>query len=179
MTGNVTWIFGYGSLIWRPDFPFVQKKPAIVLGWARRFWQGSPDHRGTPECPGRVVTMLRWPSKYCTGIAYAVAEEDSEEVLAQLDMREVAGYERIEVPIRASREALPFAKALTFVATTSNTNFLGMASEDEMVAQIAQAHGSSGSNVEYVLRLADALQALGATESDSVFGLAARLASDE
>ena len=78
------WIFGYGSLIWRPDFAYVARRPACLRGWMRRFWQASPDHRGVPAAPGRVVTLRRRPGGACWGMAYRLEGDAGERVLAQL-----------------------------------------------------------------------------------------------
>ena len=64
------WIFGYGSLIWRPDFDWIEAAPASIEGWERRFWQGSHDHRGVPDAPGRVVTLIPQANAYCDGMAH-------------------------------------------------------------------------------------------------------------
>lgn len=162
-----TWIFGYGSLIWRPSLPFTEQRAAYVTGWARRFWQGSPDHRGTPEAPGRVATLLRWPGKGTWGRAYRVPEAAMDGVLAGLDHREKAGYERQAVELRsAPDEPRPWAVGLTWVAPVSNPNYLGLASPEDMAAQMQTARGESGSNREYALRLADALRGLNEAAAD-------------
>ncbi len=164
------WIFGYGSLVWRPDFEFEDRRMAYVADWRRRFWQASPDHRGVPEAPGRVATMLRWPGSGCWGAAYRVAEPVRDGILAALDEREKAGYERVDVPVAATVEDAPFATALTWVAPSHNPNYLGLAPLAEMAAQIQRSSGPSGDNRDYVLRLAEALRGI-ESEDDQVFQL--------
>lgn len=166
-----TWIFGYGSLVWRPAFPFERRHPGYVVGWARRFWQGSTDHRGVPGAPGRVVTLVDAPGERCWGMAYQVAEERVEEVLAALDHREQGGYARHDVPLHLDGAADARRTAIVYVATPENPNYLGPAPLPDIARQVLASRGPSGHNVEYVLRLAEALAELGA-EDDHVAELA-------
>lgn len=183
------WIFGYGSLVWRPDFAYAESRPALIDGWARRFWQGSTDHRGVPGAPGRVVTLIEAPGEACWGMAYRIAGGDRDGVLAKLDYREKGGYRLAEVSIRfagpdGGRADGPAPRrsdsgrvgGLVYVATEENPNYLGPAELADIAAQVRASRGPSGHNVEYVLRLADALKDLGA-EDDHVFGIA-RLVGD-
>lgn len=162
------WIFGYGSLVWRPAFPFVEQRPARLAGWARRFWQGSTDHRGVPGAPGRVVTLVRSPLEECWGVAYRVARRDREGVLAQLDHREKGGYMRVEVEL-ANRGDGTF-RGLVYLATSDNPNYLGEAPLAEIAEQVRGSRGPSGENLEYVRRLAAALRGLDAAD-EHVFAL--------
>ena len=99
------WIFGYGSLVWRPAFPFLEQRPALVHGFSRRFWQGSTDHRGVPGAPGRVVTLLSRPGSSCWGMAYRIEAGDAAAVFAQLDGREIGGYDRCDVDLHFATAA--------------------------------------------------------------------------
>ena len=164
------WIFGYGSLMWRPSFEFVESQPARVRGWSRRFWQGSTDHRGTHEKPGRVVTLIEEADAVCWGRAFRLDPSASGPILAQLDDREKGGYRRQTVMIE-----LPDAvgvEGLLYVADQTNPNYLGPADVSDIADQIRSAEGPSGSNIEYLRRLNAALQELGADDSHVVAVLA-------
>jgi len=170
------WIFGYGSLVWRPSFPFEERRAAWIAGFARRFWQGSTDHRGVPGAPGRVVTLVPEPGARCWGMAYRVAPAERTAVVRTLDHREQGGYERRRVDLHLAAEpAAPRrAAGIVYFATPGNPNYLGEAPLHEIAAQVRRSAGPSGANLEYVLRLAESLRALGA-EDEHVFALEATL----
>lgn len=168
-SGGDVWVFGYGSLVWRPDFPFADRRPAYIEGWARRFWQGSTDHRGVPGAPGRVVTLVPAADMRCWGMAYRIAAAERAAVLAHLDYREKGGYrmDSIVLHFAAARGAgtpLP-TEGLVYHATPDNPNYLGPAAPEAIAAQVRASHGPSGPNVDYVLRLAEALREIGAEDA--------------
>ena len=167
------WVFGYGSLVWRPALPFCERAVGFIEGWVRRFWQGSMDHRGVPEAPGRVVTLVPEAGAECWGIGYRVPQGRRSEVLETLDHREKGGYERhfVEVHLRGRDESV---KGLIYIATPENPNYLGPAPLREIVSQVRRSHGPSGSNVEYVQKLAAALREIDISD-DHVFELEAAL----
>ncbi len=167
-------MFGYGSLIWRPDMPWVERSPGWIEGWRRRFWQGSTDHRGIPGAPGRVVTLDLHASSRCWGMAYRVDAKSREAVLAGLDHREKGGYRRLVVPVHFRERAS--VEALTWVATRDNQNYLGPATLDEIAEQVVASAGPSGPNLEYVVQLARALRAMDAPDAH-VEALTARVES--
>lgn len=152
------WLFGYGSLIYKVDFPYLERRPAYIEGWSRRFWQGSHDHRGTPEKPGRVLTLIETPGERCTGMAYRV----SPAVFEHLDHREKNGYLRFFTPmIFADGEQ---QQGLVYIATADNEAFLGAADESDIARHIAGSEGPSGHNAEYLLKLSDGLKQLDVTD---------------
>jgi glutathione-specific gamma-glutamylcyclotransferase len=163
------WLFGYGSLIFKADFPFIERRPASIAGWARRFWQGSHDHRGSEAAPGRVATLIAQPHAHCAGMAYLVTPE----VFAHLDHREKNGYLRLAIDIRFDDASS--VEGLVYIARQDNAAFLGEASERDIARQIAASHGPSGSNREYLVELAHALRALGKTDAH-VFAIEQHLA---
>jgi len=163
------WVFGYGSLIYKVDFPVLERAVATIEGWERRFWQGSHDHRGTPEAPGRVLTLVPRPGAVCRGVAWRVKHS----VYAHLDHRESNGYARRRVEMRLVDPPRTVAGTL-YVATEDNPAFLGPEPPGAMARHIAGAYGPSGSNRDYLLRLADALRAIGA-DDEHVFDLERRV----
>jgi cation transport protein ChaC len=153
------WLFGYGSLIFKAGFPYLERRPARIRGWERRFWQGSRDHRGTPSGPGRVATLVRHDGAICVGMAYRVTPETFE----PLDVREKNGYLRFATAFEFDDGTR--VDGLVYIATEDNAAWLGPASSEEIAAHIAASRGPSGPNDEYLLNLAEGLRELGAVDS--------------
>lgn len=152
------WIFGYGSLVWRPDFKFAEKCPATVNDMVRRFWQGSTDHRGVPGKPGRVVTLETMAGATCWGMAYRIVAANAKPIIDALNFREKGGYrlESVNLTLHMS-EPLP-VKGMVYIGTPENPNYLGPETTKRIAAQVVDATGPSGPNYEYVLSLAEALR---------------------
>lgn len=148
------WLFGYGSLIFKADFSFIERRPASISGWTRRLWQGSHDHRGTEQAPGRVATLIAQAGATCEGMAYLITPQ----VFDHLDYREKNGYLRVVTEI--AFEDGGSAEGLVYIATEENAAFLGPASELEIARQIAASVGPSGRNSDYLIELAQALRTL-------------------
>ncbi|KAF7201956.1 glutathione-specific gamma-glutamylcyclotransferase 1 [Nothobranchius furzeri] len=151
------WIFGYGSLVWKPGFAYNRSKVGYIKGYKRRFWHGDDFHRGDKEKPGRVVTLVSDQEACTWGVAYEVPECQIEESLQYLNVREVlsGGYatEMVEfIPKEKSPDSL---LALVYIATSENPIYLGPASDKEIAAQISICSGNTGHNIEYLHRLAE------------------------
>lgn len=166
-------VFAYGSLIFRPSRFFGARRPALVRGFRRAFRQASPDHRGTPDFPGRVVTLLRDEAEACGGAVYEVADAHVEAALVELDDRESGGYDRVEIRAEVPGEPAPVA-AVTWIAPPENRNHLPPAPPDDVARIVRRARGKSGANTEYVLLLAASLRALGWSDPE-VFALESAL----
>jgi cation transport regulator ChaC len=145
------------------DFPYLEKVPATIKGWQRKFWQGSDDHRGTPQNPGRVVTLIPSKSNECVGMAFKITHD----VFDHLDHREKNGYLRYEIDIyiepslSADNKKSKCVKGLVYIASQDNAAFLGYATERDIAHHINQSSGPSGHNRDYVFQLAEALTSLG------------------
>jgi cation transport regulator ChaC len=164
------WLFGYGSLIYKVDFPYIERRPAAIHGWSRRLWQGSHDHRGTFEHPGRVATLVPDHAAVCTGVAYRVTPATFE----HLDRREKNGYLRFTMALHFADGQS--AEGIVYIANAENAAWLGPADDADIAGHVARAAGPSGSNRDYVLKLARALRELGA-EDPHVFAVEARVRS--
>ncbi|XP_056151056.1 glutathione-specific gamma-glutamylcyclotransferase 1 [Lampris incognitus] len=151
------WIFGYGSLVWKPDFKYKRSKVGYIRGYKRRFWHGDNFHRGNDELPGRVVTLIEADDATTWGVAFEVTGSQIEESLKYLNVREGVrgGYKTKAVDFFPEGKNQVPVQALLYIATPDNPLYLGPASPEKIGAQIAICRGKTGHNLEYLLRLAE------------------------
>jgi cation transport protein ChaC len=168
------WVFGYGSLLWRPGFAFTEKVPARVTGLHRSLCIYSFVHRGTSERPGLVLGLDRGGA--CRGIAFRVAAAEREPVLEYLREREQATSVYLEVLRNVTLIGHPDRRveALTYVVDRGHPQYAGKLSLDQRLHLIRQGHGRSGANRDYVLATVAELEALGCRDAE-LHALAERL----
>jgi glutathione-specific gamma-glutamylcyclotransferase len=160
------WVFGYGSLMWRPGFAYLERVPARLIGLHRALCVFSFVHRGTPERPGLVLGLDR--GGMCRGIAYRVAATERETTIDYLRGREqvtsvyVETVRQIELEDKARRRV----SALCYIVDRSHVQYAGRLTLAESLHHVRQGHGKSGANRDYVIETVRALEALGYREGE-------------
>src|ERR1700709_192669 len=155
------WVFGYGSLMWRPGFKFIEKVPARLIGEHRALCVYSFVHRGTPEQPGLVLGLDRGGA--CRGIAYRVAEKRRAATVAYLREREqvTSVYREVMRSVWLENEARQRVSALAYVVDRGHVQYAGRLSLADQLRHVQQGHGQSGNNRDYVLAIVTSIEAQG------------------
>ena len=156
--GGDFWVFGYGSLIWRPGFPHKEARPAMLHGFHRRFCVYSHRYRGTPDCPGLVLGLTRGGS--CRGLAYKVPEAEGEGVMDYLYEREMVLGVYDPTWLKLRLDTGETIRAAGFVVDPSHQQYAGRLSYDEMAQLILQGEGKGGTCLEYLRNTVQHLEAL-------------------
>ena len=155
------WVFGYGSLMWRLGFEYLEKAPARLIGEHRALCVYSFVHRGTPEKPGLVLGLDRGGA--CRGIAFRVAEQNRAETVNYLRAREqvTSVYREVMRSVWLEDDARRRVSALAYVVDRGHVQYAGRLTLAEQLRHVLQGHGQSGVNRDYVLSTVKAIEAEG------------------
>jgi cation transport protein ChaC len=167
------WIFGYASLIWRPEFDAAEHRPALVRGWHRALRMRSRINRGSPQQPGLVFALL--PGGACRGVAYRLRREQADEELERLWAREMPTgvYDARWLPCSTAQGTVA---ALGFTLSRHSANYVAELPDHEVLHILRHARGRYGSTLDYLADTARALRQHGVRdrEIDRLMALAAR-----
>ena len=153
------WVFGYGSLMWKPSFAFEERQIARAHGYRRSLCIRSWVHRGTREQPGLVLGLDRGGS--CKGVAFRVADERRESVIDYLRERELVTSVYLERVAPARLADGRMIKALIYVADPAHEQFERPSSPEAAARIVSSAIGASGNNLDYVRNTVSHLRELG------------------
>ncbi len=167
------WLFGYASLIWRPEFEAAEHRSARVHGWHRALRMRSRINRGTPEQPGLVFALL--PGGSCRGVVYRLRPHSAEGELQRLWEREmVTGvYDPRWLPTHTAQGQV---LALAFTLSRRSDSFMGRLADEQLLHILRHASGRYGSTLQYLAATAQALGEHGVRDREvqRLMALAAR-----
>jgi cation transport protein ChaC len=160
------WVFAYGSLMWRPDFEFVETESALLRGYHRAFCIYSHIYRGSPEAPGLVLGLDAGGS--CLGRVFRLSTEAAPAILAAIDAREMIYqvYRERHLPVTLiDRAGKPKVLAQTYVADRKGSQYTGKLAPAHMAELIRQGQGTAGSAQDYLANTVLHLDQLGLPDS--------------
>lgn len=152
------WVFAYGSLIWRPGFPFVERRIGTLRGYHRQFCLLMKRFRGTPEAPGLMLGLER--GGICRGVVHRLGEEDRDGALQTVWAREMLTGAYMPRWVDVRTESGP-VRAIVFVINRAHERYIGGLSDEEVADALALACGHVGSCAEYLLETVTHLEELG------------------
>ena len=157
------WVFGYASLIWRPEFEAAEQRPAHVHGWHRALAMRSRVNRGTPECPGLVFALVHGGS--CRGVVYRIERDRVPAELERLWHREMPTgvYDPRWLQCRTSEGPV---RALAFTLSRASPAHTGPIPDDKMVEILRTANGRFGSTLDYLMHTERSLRGCGIHDRD-------------
>jgi len=161
--GDDLWVFGYASLIWRPEFDAAEARAAVVHGWHRALRMRSRVNRGSPECPGLVFALVSGGS--CRGMVYRIARAHVPEQMQRLWQREMPTgvYDPKWLQCRTSHGPVT---ALAFTLSRSSPAHTGVIPDAQMLEILRHATGRYGSTLDYLLETANSLRRCGIRDAD-------------
>lgn len=170
------WVFGYGSLMWRPGFSFDEQVPGLLKGAHRSMCIYSHHHRGTPERPGLVLGLDQGGA--CRGVAFKVTEGHERTTLDYLRERELSNmvYREVLRPVQLLDGSARRIRAVCYLVDRSHRQYAGRLPLDEQIRIVTASRGDSGANTDYVLNTVRHLEDAGVHDR-LLSGLAARLLS--
>lgn len=161
------WVFGYGSLIWNPEFEVAEQVVARASGWHRSFCMRSLHYRGTPERMGLVLALDRAaPGVFCDGVAFRVPPGQEAQTLAALRARELGNSAYREDWLEVAAADGRCLTALAYVIEPAHALYCGGLALEVQAAIIARAVGERGPNREYLFATARHLTELGIADAD-------------
>src|SRR6202049_4600833 len=161
MSKGDLWVFGYGSLMWRPGFEFIEQVPARLIGEHRALCVYSFAHRGTPEKPALVLGLDRGGA--CRGVAFRVVAGLRNATVDYLRSREQTThvYREVMRSVWLENEARQRVSALAYVVDRGHVQYAGRLSLTDQMRFVQQGHGRSGNNRDYVLSTVKSIEAQG------------------
>jgi glutathione-specific gamma-glutamylcyclotransferase len=157
------WVFGYASLIWRPEFESQEHRPAVVHGWHRALRMRSRVNRGTPERPGLVFALV--PGGSCRGVVYRIGRERAVGELQRLWLREMPTgvYDPRWLPCKSPQGMV---SALAFTLSRRSPSYMPPLTDDELIDILRHARGRYGSTLQYLAETAHCLRERGVKDRE-------------
>ena len=169
------WVFGYGSLMWRPGFAYLERRSAHVHGWRRSLCIYSHVYRGTAERPGLVLGLD--DGGVCAGVAFRVDSRLRAPTIRYLRERELVTSVYKEDMVSAMLETGEQTEVLAYIADATHSQYAPPMHREQLLALVKQGVGTSGHNSEYVLNTLDHLHENGIADPELEW-LAERLRKD-